>query len=727
MKPSFTLSLASDGIALLHRAAGGWRSVGKVPLTSKDMHGELAMLRKTATSLEPGGLRCKVLIPNDQVRYLTIETPGLSDDERLVRAETTLEGATPYALSELAFDISPDGPRTHIAAVAKETLEEAESFASEHRFHPVSFVAAPGPNDFLGEPFFGTTQQIADLIDADDTVEPDGIAVVVIGAIETPVPAESAEPKPDDLVPAQGAIAPPAAPKTSGVTDGSVPSDEAPATGFATRRAPGVTGRSLPNTADLPSTAFAEGRLTGLTVSEELPKRAPTPTPRTVQSEPKPADTTPPPKLTAPASGGIKAGPRTLGLILAAAVLVILFAVAAWAALFLEDGIAGLFDKKDQVAVTAPVDPLPDDLPLTAPDTSLSDEDAAVLDALRRENAEPVPEPEPPMLTEEEFAARYAVTGIWPMAPEPAEPPALISLDDLYLTSIDPINLGLDAVALPDVRQQQTDSVIAALSAPAGAGVRFDLDDQGLVRPTPEGALSPEGHRVFAGNPPRVPPNRPDPQTRPAVVDPELQRLAAARPQARPEGLVENNERSTLGGLTRSELADYRPRLRPETVAATAASAAEAASAASLFSPGTGPGVSDDQELADDIADAIDVSIRPDSRPADFSNLIDRSNKGQDSETRTAAVAPQRVTPSIPSSASVTKQATVRNAINLRKINLVGVYGKPSDRRALVRLPNGRYQKVQVGDKIDGGQVSAIGDAELRYQKSGRNVVLKMP
>jgi hypothetical protein len=69
----------------------------------------------------------------------------------------------------------------------------------------------------------------------------------------------------------------------------------------------------------------------------------------------------------------------------------------------------------------------------------------------------------------------------------------------------------------------------------------------------------------------------------------------------------------------------------------------------------------------------------------------------------------------------------VKNAINLRAVNLIGVYGKPSSRRALVRLSNGRYQKVKVGDRIDGGRVSAIGDAELRYKKGSRNLTLKMP
>ena len=83
--------------------------------------------------------------------------------------------------------------------------------------------------------------------------------------------------------------------------------------------------------------------------------------------------------------------------------------------------------------------------------------------------------------------------------------------------------------------------------------------------------------------------------------------------------------------------------------------------------------------------------------------------------------------PTVPTSASVTRQATLEDAINLRKVNLIGVFGKPSERRALVRMPNGRYKKVQVGDSLDGGRVSAIGDSELRYSKGARNVVLRMP
>jgi type IV pilus biogenesis protein PilP len=93
-----------------------------------------------------------------------------------------------------------------------------------------------------------------------------------------------------------------------------------------------------------------------------------------------------------------------------------------------------------------------------------------------------------------------------------------------------------------------------------------------------------------------------------------------------------------------------------------------------------------------------------------------------DAEPELASVAPK-----IPTKATVAKQATFANAINLAKINLIGVYGTPSKRYALIRLATGRYKKVSVGDSFDGGRVEAITATEVRYQKGGRLVSLKMP
>ncbi len=107
-----------------------------------------------------------------------------------------------------------------------------------------------------------------------------------------------------------------------------------------------------------------------------------------------------------------------------------------------------------------------------------------------------------------------------------------------------------------------------------------------------------------------------------------------------------------------------------------------------------------------------------------------------DPEPPTAEVTPETeeepelaaaAAPRIPSTANVAKQATIRNAINLRDMNLIGVYGTSAERYALVRNPNGRYIKVGVGDRLDGGRVAAITASELRYEKRGRMVVLALP
>ena len=61
------------------------------------------------------------------------------------------------------------------------------------------------------------------------------------------------------------------------------------------------------------------------------------------------------------------------------------------------------------------------------------------------------------------------------------------------------------------------------------------------------------------------------------------------------------------------------------------------------------------------------------------------------------------------------------------RITLIGLYGTSSNRYALVRQANGRFVKVSVGDRLDGGSVAAITENELRYQKGGQIVALKMP
>ena len=189
MTPNFTLSLSFDGIKLMHRVSGGWHLVGEAALEDPDLTGTLARLRQTALALEPGGLRTKLLLPSDQIKFLSIDTTMTSHED----IEHALHGATPYAIEELVIDYNRSGGRTHIAAVARETLAEAEAFAIQHKFSPITFAAVADDYTFNTEVFFGMTNSAPKTLGEGVVVERDAVAVVVVGHTQMPEPPQVPE------------------------------------------------------------------------------------------------------------------------------------------------------------------------------------------------------------------------------------------------------------------------------------------------------------------------------------------------------------------------------------------------------------------------------------------------------------------------------------------------------------------------------------------------------
>ncbi|MFU8777971.1 MAG: hypothetical protein ACNA7M_09935, partial [Roseovarius sp.] len=180
MKPNFALSLSFEGIGLLHRAGdAGWHLVGDVPLNAVDLTGELAALRAKAARLDPSGLATKLIIPDAQIKYMDLPASSAPDGDYDRAAAVALEGATPYHVDDLVYDWSVDEGRLYIAAVASETLDEAEAFATEHKFNPVSFVARPQSDRFAGEPFFGAAAQARG-------VDRDAVPVRILGSARLP-------------------------------------------------------------------------------------------------------------------------------------------------------------------------------------------------------------------------------------------------------------------------------------------------------------------------------------------------------------------------------------------------------------------------------------------------------------------------------------------------------------------------------------------------------------
>ncbi len=852
MKPNFALILSFDGIGLLHRVPSGWHLVGEAQLDDS-LSQSLGDIRDKALQLETGPMRSKLVLPNDQIKYITLETGPLEDAARAQIARDALEGATPYAVEDLVFDWVADGALTHIAAVARETLAEAEAFANEHAFAPISFVAQPDPDHFLGEPFFGLSQSAEALLGPNQSLTRDMQPIRITGIAQLPDPvfdpapeptpepappaptkAESVPnherpaqndaqadtpiretppdpvefqsirelplPLPDPKPKAETETAPdaqPAAPDAAGADTNAAPSfssirarrdvpdsPTAPALSGA-KKSPPTAGPATANTLtpDLPladpqeppkattvstgagnfgaraATAAAAASAAAGGVASFFSRRkdaaagtgatptSPAPEPRAAQR------TTPPPALPPETAADANTAqserqkmtvfgarkpekskkaavvggkPRYLGLGLMLALLLFLAGVATWASLFLDDGLAGLFGPSETEYAQIPPEELTDTAAIEMASIETPD---AFPDIERTDPYAPDQQITPallPLLTPEQAQARYAATGIWLRSPLQPETPDIGGLDDLYVASIDPNVAIYDAIALPDSRRLRPDERLGEQTAPAAAGTQFAMDERGLVIATTQGAVTPDGVRVFAGSPPLVPPKTPtrfennptDPQS-----EPEPQ-IAQIRPKARPGNLIENSERANLGGRTRQELAKIRPRLRPRSAqqAAVAAAIAEAADTPDSTSETTAESVDTGSALA------VAQSVKPRTRPRNFTKTVARARQNaQPRAVQTAAVKPVSVKPKIPSTASVARQATVKNALNLRRVNLIGVYGKPSSRRALVRMSDGRYRKVKVGDRIDGGRVAAIGDSELRYVKSGRNVVLKMP
>jgi hypothetical protein len=364
----------------------------------------------------------------------------------------------------------------------------------------------------------------------------------------------------------------------------------------------------------------------------------------------------------------------------------------------------------------------------------------------------------------------YAATGVWQRAPRlPLEPRS--NTFDANFPTLSSASLSLDLPAMPLIAGLAPDLTIVTPANPLAPGTDFDRDENGLVRATPEGALTPQGILVFAGPPPRKPPLRTiaeDPQI--ATIDPTngvvviigrpsktpplrptyaalpapdttvasqatagAVALVGLRPSGRPEGLAPAQD--TTIAVVDPALASKRPKSRPAGLAPAVAAVAPEPAGPDITQvmAAIAEAVPESPFIAP-TARAVVASSRPDTRPRNFARVVARARDLETQQTaRAAAAQPAAAVSNAPArssgntAGSVAQAATMSNAIRLRDVNLIGVYGRPNDRRALVRLGNGRYIKVEVGSSLDGGRVTAIGDSALNYVKRGKTIALQLP
>lgn len=963
MKPTFALDLTREAIGLLHRTPKGWLHIGEVAFDAPDLDEALDYLRKTALGLSPMGVATKVVLPASQVLYTEIHAPGPSRDDKRKQIAAALEGKTPYDVADLVFDWSGKGATVKVAVVARETLAEAEGFAVQHRFNPVSVVAIPEDGAFVGEPWFGPTEASLNILAHGESVDRDREAVTVLHrelpvaepaaaaepeAAETPEPVETtsvsetddslpgleealnavlpdpvgttAFPAPEPLLaeieeveeieeelPGAMVAALETAPVEAPVEEETSPNEsvsvETPAleTEVAEPVAASVFAPLEPeveeapfahvtDTAAFPETeddlppatrklviedldgdippappnaammAFASRRAAGGSGPIPRPVDGSTRAAAAIVEAPAAARVTAPPRstppktfpglVTAPSIPGTRAKPKgkvmggeiarpaglgpttvksparpggTFGaaapprrrtgvvfMVLVALLLLFLALIGLWSSLYLSrsdvssaetaptDSIVAdtevvpgvddemLADMQDPEGMT---DPIPE-----AEGAALAEADAAALateeQPVNLATEEPADAPVDTDVAVAEPAPETAVTTDLAAGQAPVE-----DQDEIFLSAMDAPPPALDALALP-APPVVLDTAPDAPMPPPAFGTVYQFDANGLLKPTPEGILSPDGVMLIAGPPPLVPPARSEVATAAALAAAAVAPVAAApeaattspadaslvtagatpeaaetveptpsdpamaefRPRPRPEGLVPATagDDAQLATDAAAEFAGFRPLPRPDSVLA-AASASRPADAADLGAQGASLTAQAEAQLAEAAAleasnpSIVAISMRPAARPRDLSRAVEaavaaavREPEPQPEAEVVAAAAPApdlkpeeldevnepdttAAAPKIPTKASVAKQATYVNAINLSKVNLIGTYGTDSKRYALIRQSNGRYKKVKVGDKIEGGTIKAITETEVRYQKGGKLLSLKMP
>ncbi|WP_045386916.1 hypothetical protein [Falsirhodobacter sp. alg1] len=197
MIPGFALVFREDTLVLLHRTDAGWTSLGATPLDVPDLTERLEALRAEAEALAPDGLTTKIALPNSQILYTSVPLLGMDHESQVVAA---LDGLTPYDPSDLVYDWQHVGGRASLAVIARETLDEAEGFATDNGFNPVAFTAIAPEGRFPAEPWFGTTMVAPRFINGSDPMRDNLMMAPALAGLATAAAVEpAADPVPQPV------------------------------------------------------------------------------------------------------------------------------------------------------------------------------------------------------------------------------------------------------------------------------------------------------------------------------------------------------------------------------------------------------------------------------------------------------------------------------------------------------------------------------------------------
>ncbi len=463
--------------------------------------------------------------------------------------------------------------------------------------------------------------------------------------------------------------------------------------------------------------------------------------------------------------------------ILGSILALLLLAVALWWMLFkepVEDQTADLATPAETAGIPAAT-PVPDTVEGSAAETAAAslptEPSEKPLTSVEDNPVASADDAAPPAdaVAEEPVVVAPPAETIWDDAPETAtNEPSADAPGAPQIARAVAVTERPGALTRPEAPIATIDAAPKPQPLPPPFGTTFEFLPDGTIRPTEDGVVTPDGFTLIAGPPPVVPAPRPgsvapaEPVAVPeAEVEPEAN-VAPDAPDAAPEEAAPAVEGTApLPEPVNPAHAAKKPRVRPAEVVARAAQIAAEAEAARQAELEAQRAL--EEAIASATPQAVASSQRPKDRPSGLARPVDTAVAAAVDDAVAAAVAegvaaaaasaaqpapapkpaaapkpepvqeeevdepePVAPTPNIPTTVTVARQATIKNAINLRDVSLIGVYGSSKNRRALVRLPTGRMIKVKVGDRLDGGKVAAIGDSDLSYVKRGKTVVLKI-
>ena len=702
MTPPFLLHLSTNSIALDQRSeAGEWVRLGAVDPDNPKLPEALAHLKALARPEGTDPFDVLIVLPSDQVKALQLEASNLTPAD----VKAALEGQTPYDIAELCIDWFNTPQGTAVAAVTHDTLIEAGDFAKSFDFNALGFVALP--DEGWGNQFavFHPDQAPSEM-----PARPmqSYISAEKLGVPSAPEPALPSAPleKPTDVLEQleKLALSMPTPPLTKSsqspkpkqfaaiATGTDVPSDKAPRLGAAkpstaanTTAAPDVTASLTEDQTPKPWTTELQPELP---FSSRRPNRlqafmATISKRRAVKN--KQAAQAKAPINTLQAQVGGK--PRFLALILTTLLLIFMLTIAAWAATAGRDTLARWFgfggsDTEMMADLGAsetkpPLEARPEDSveqrgkQIAIPPVTVQElpPDTATALATNIQTASPK-EPAP----SDQIAGRKFVSDPKPITP------AEQRFSDTGVWTVPPIS------PFADTEATDADVAEAALDPKIG-----QADAQGLPATMAQDPASVP--TLLEENPT---PTQPEPAALPPLVSANFDISAEDHPMARPDDLDVEIQSVALTDIPQDELALFRPAMRPPP--------AQVPPEIELFTN----------------AQSVAISLRPEMRPrgVEFAALTPPPTVVKPSEVQA---------PTAASSMSVIQAATVKNVLNLRDINLIGITGTKRNPNALVRLANGKVLKVKVGDRLNGGRVTAISAATLTYAISGRSITLDMP